>query len=541
VREQLDAHATTRRTTSLGVAARAGCVAAVLAPVVIAVVYGADFLDFANESTAYRFFFCVRVVHGETVVVGAGYLLGAIQQVIYSCIRAPIADPAALREQIQAFAFWTNVALAALLAGLLLASFADRRLREEDSWLVALVPIISIWGTRVTGFDYALMADYHLLNIILVTGSVWLFIREWRRSSPSSLWDVALAGLWLGVIMANKVTLVVIGLPAVMVVVSSHRERTAAVIWRTLLAAGAAVCGFAVVVAASYRFDATGLLSTFWRLLAFVLNPGGERQFWTGTFLSFLLTHGYGVMALFFAVTSVVAIRMHIARGWTIRARYGVISLIGCGIAAAWFVLQRPAGSTLFESSVFLLGLGAMLMATLPTQSRRVAPVLCASWILFAAMTFDWHDAIAMVRFSKTRGEAKWQHYETVRTIAGSRPITVVFPSNAFHHEGVFELLLKGAVDFPTWQISDRGRTLLSLFAPGVSFRHDLGGPTPNETYPDNSVLVWYVTPTIDPRAKYPTLASAVGRCIDRPTVWRLEGKAGQVRVIGHACVLGSA
>ena len=48
-------------------------------PLLICLYYDADFLDLANESMAYRYFFCVRVANGETVVVGVGYLLALLQ------------------------------------------------------------------------------------------------------------------------------------------------------------------------------------------------------------------------------------------------------------------------------------------------------------------------------------------------------------------------------------------------------------------------------------------------------------------------------
>src|SRR5206468_12484027 len=83
-------------------------------PLLACVHYHADFLDLANETVAYRYFFCIRVAAGETIVVGPGYLLGLLQQGLYAFSPHSQGDPGtaeALRQQIQTFAVGTNVAL----------------------------------------------------------------------------------------------------------------------------------------------------------------------------------------------------------------------------------------------------------------------------------------------------------------------------------------------------------------------------------------------------------------------------------------------
>jgi hypothetical protein len=514
-------------------------VVGVAGPLLVCVAYRGDFLDLANESTAYRYFFTVRVAAGETVVVGVGYLLAAIQDVIYAVLRTVDGGPEGLRQQIQGFALATNGVLTGAMTAILAASYRDRTLRSRDWWLVAMVALVPVWATRVTGFDYALMADYHLLNLVLVTGATWLFLREWRREpAPPSGGRAFALGLGVGAAMANKITLAVVGAPLVAAVVFAAPFDLARGARRAWAVAAGAISGFLLVILASYRFNAAALGEMLPVWLAFVTNAGGERQFWTSTFGAFIFSHGYATIGLFFCLAIALFLRQTSRHAWTTRERALVAIVILAALGSVWFVIERPAGSTLFESSVFVLALATMLVGAANDLPRWVIPAAGGFWLLYAASTFDWRESFDMVRLSRSRAELKWDHYAEVRRLAQDRPITVVFPDNSFHHEGVFEFLLKGAVEFPTWRIADRGRQLLQHYSPGLSYRHDLDAPRPDQPYDGNTVLVWYVSATTDPIAKYETLAQAITRCTHPPREWTLEGKAGQTRVLARSCVL---
>jgi hypothetical protein len=517
------------------------CLAGIVVPLLTAGVYRADFLDLANESTAYRYFFVVRVADGESVVVGVGYLLAAIQQAIYAGLLLAGSHAQPLHQQIQAFAFGTIGVVTFGMALLVVSAYRDRLLRETDRLLVAIVSIVPIWGTRVTGFDYTLMADYHLLNLALVAGATWLFLREWRRehaAAPSRrlFW----LGAAIGAAMANKVTLAVVGAPVLLPALLAKPVHVRTLATRAAIAVSGAIAAFVVVVLASYRFDAGALVQMVPIWTAFVMNAGAESEFWTVTFASFLLGHGYATIALFFCLAGAMFLLQRTRSAWTVRDGAFLVVIAIAALGSAWFVIERPAGSTLFETSVFMLTLGAMTLGAAGGASQQwVVRAAAVFWIVYAAVTFSWHEAFDMVRRSHTRAEAKWKHYDEVRQLGAGRPVTVVFPSNAYHHEGVFELLLKGAVEFPTWRIEDDGLRVLARFAPGISYRHDLGGASPDERYAAGTVLVWYETPSLNPLMRYESLARAADRCDRVPYEWRLEGKAGQTRVVARACVVG--
>jgi hypothetical protein len=62
------------------------CVAAALTclPLALALMLDAGFLDIANEPLAYRFFYSERILDGDFVVVGVGYLASLLHHVVYA-------------------------------------------------------------------------------------------------------------------------------------------------------------------------------------------------------------------------------------------------------------------------------------------------------------------------------------------------------------------------------------------------------------------------------------------------------------------------
>jgi len=277
---------------------------------------------------------------------------------------------------------------------------------------------------------------------------------------------------------------------------------------------------------------------------AFLREPGREADFWNVTFPAFILHHGYIVMAVFFlygvSVFTFSKIRRH---DWSSRDVLLLAITLSGAAAACYFLLKRPAGSTLFESSVLLLGLAAVMLSAVPESivKRWVIWSAVLVWAIYGAGTFNWAQSFGMVRHSREKSDVKWAHYSDVRRMADGRPIVVVFPTNDYHHEGVFEFLLKGTADFPTWRTSFRGQLLLEQFVPRLSFRNNLGGPSPNEPYEPDTVVVWYERGQDKIVERNPELEKAVRHCISPSQHWSLEGKDEQTHVTAHACLIASS
>jgi len=144
---------------------------------------------------------------------------------------------------------------------------------------------------------------------------------------------------------------------------------------------------------------------------------------------------------------------------------------------------------------------------------RALAALSCVAWLGIAGATFSVTTVYGQVARSRADSNIKWSAFNQVLKLAVSNPIEVIFPDNSFRHEGPFELLLKGATDFPTWNIGAGQKTIIDRYAPGMSFRHNFSQIRPEMPYGDGRVLVWFDLNGMPPlEAHYPELAKAVSR-----------------------------
>ncbi len=206
-------------------------------------------------------------------------------------------------------------------------------------------------------------------------------------------------------------------------------------------------------------------------------------------------------------------------------------------VASVYFVMRRPAHSTLFESAVFVLVLGAMLLTLVEDwpPARKAILASGAAWAVLSLVTFPFRDSYELVAGSGERARTKWAAFEEARRIAGSQPMEVIIPDNFHHHEGVFELLVKAASTFPGWATSPGGRAVvLDRYAPGLSVRYAGGVPGPGAPYAGGRVLVWFDRPGAPALTlQYPALADAVSRAGVKQYRWTVPARGGLVYPAG--------
>lgn len=488
------------------------------APLISALALDAGFLSLANETLAYRFFYSERMLAGETLAVGVGYLVSVVHHIVYLSMHVfPSVAAASLETRLDLFSLLTIGALSATLCGILFIAIRSSRLLLIDHILLVMTMLVPLYGTVIMGFLYALMADYHLVNIILCTATLLLFQWVWRNTSMVSRPTVIALGIFVGIAMANKITMLV---PAGVILVPAVFHRSAKwheILLRTLLAMVGMVAAFALVHLLSYLGSVPRTLAGLRIWWAFASNPGFEPAFWTDLFNVFIVGFNYGYffayslgVLLFFTIA--LAIRRELFN-WT-----SLLVLIYCVAAfgaCLFFVGKRPAGSTLFDSTLFIFTLSAVIFTvTTAWKSARLLIVLSfAGWIALAGVTFSAGKLHSMIASSRLDSKIKWAVFDFTRQLANGRPIEVIYPDNSFHHEGPFELLFKAATDFPTWQISTGKRTILDRYAPGMSFRHNPGETTPKMPYDGGRVLVWFDLPESQPlEMRYRELAKILSR-----------------------------
>lgn len=484
-------------------------------PFVLCLTLDAGFLSLANEPLSYRFFYSERIFSGETLAVGVGYLISVLHHAVYAAMHLfPAVANSTLEARLDLFALTTNGLLSALLCVVFLLAARSKRFRVIDLALLSLVALMPIYGTVMMGFDYAMMADYHFLNIVLCVVTLFIFQQVWRYDKAVSRTVVILLGIFVGLAMANKITMLVLAgvvlVPAVLARDMGWREMSI----RSVLAGIGMVLAFFAVHLASYLGSASKMrsgLRTWW---AFASNPGTEPAFWDQILSGFIAGYNYGYFLIFSTGVLILAITSLLFRH-ELRRQTGLVTMycLAAFLACLYFIAKRPAGSTLFESTIFLFTLAAVLLTVFAEwrTMRILAALSCIAWSGFAAMTFSPSTVHGQIARSRTDSNVKWAAFEQVRQLAGQRPIEVIFPDNSFHHEGPFELLLKGAADFPSWNIVTGQKTIIDRYIPKLTFRHNSSQVKPAMPYGDRRVLVWFDRDDIPPlENEYPELKKAL-------------------------------
>ena len=464
-------------------------------PFVLCLTLNAGFLSLANEPLAYRFFFAERIFAGETITVGVGYLISILHQIVYAVMHLfqSVANNS-LEVRLDLFALITNGILSAFVCFIFLLASLSKSLRVIDLALLTLLTLMPLYGTVMIGFDYLMMADYYSLNIILLVTTLFIFQQVWLRDKVLSRTLVIFLGIFVGLAMANKITMLVVTgvvlVPAVLARNINMRE----ILIRSVLAITSLISAFFLVHLAAYHGSAPKLIAASRIWWAFASNPGAQPDFFNH-FLDMIVRYNYGYFLLFSVVVLSLAITIIFSQKKICRvAGFVAIYCLIAYLISIYFILKRPAGTTLFESTLFLFTLACVLF-TVVAESRPMRNLFVISffaWIGFASTTFSYPVVYGQIARSQTDSKVKWGTFEKVLALAGNQPIEVIFPDNSYHHEGPFELLLKGAADFPSWDINYGQKSIIDRYAPGMSFRHNYSQVRPEMPYANSRVLVWF-------------------------------------------------
>ena len=507
-------------------------------PLILCIVLRAGFLDLANEPLGYRFFYPEKILAGDVVAIGVGHLVSVLHLAVHATLNLlPDTAGTSLERRMDAFVLLTNGLLSAAMCGLLWIAARSSSLRRTDLALLAMVALVPLYATGGWGLEYALMADYTFLDMVLCTASLLLFQLYWRRPHAASLFEVAAIGAFVGMVCANKPTLLVVaGCALVPVVIASGLGGRTLVLRACLSLCGLVAAFYAVHLA--YHFGNVQATNAGLSWLAwYVQNAGSEPGFWEVVRTSMLdynyaFVAAWGIAALLLAIVGLEVRRKASPR--TLMA--GTFCMLGL-IASVYFVARRPAHSTLFESALFVLVLGAMLLTLVEDwpPARKAILASGAAWAVLALATFPFRGSYELVAGSGERARTKWAAFEEVRRIAGSRPMEVILPDNFYHHEGVFELLVKAASTFPEWKTSPGGRAVvLDRYAPGMSVRYTGGIPGPGAPYAGGRVLVWFDRPGAPALTlQFPELAAAVARAGVKQYQWSVRARGGLVYPAG--------
>jgi hypothetical protein len=515
-------------------------------PFLLVAYFHADCLPCGNESLAYRYFACERIQHGEggSVWLPQGQLLGVVQHVIFFIVRRTVGGAGdEFQRSANLFAAGTTLANVLLMSALFVTVGLSRALRRADKVLIFFAGLTPLYGTRTAGFYFSIVPEYLHLDMVLVPVTVAFFLWQLRLPPPGSRWALSAAlGAWVGLLVANKVTLVTIGLVALLPALLSEPLDLLRLTGRLLAAGLSAALSFFGTLFAFYLFRPAPLIEMFPRWVHFALHAGAEPDFWGDGFWLCFRHFQYGYVVAFWPLAALAALAVAL-RGRDRRWPRAVTALLNLatGAGCAYCLLKRPAATTFFEVTVLSVGLSAMALGTIAGSrvGKGLILLAAAGSITLGVVTFPWQENVATIARSGSRAEVRWRVHRDILRIANGRRIVVIFPDNSYHHEGVHEFLLKGASDFPSWVISERGQRLINTFAPGMVFRYEGGVPPPDSEFPKGALVVWFDRPDLPPLTeRYRSLKAVASAAGADQQVWAIRQPDGQVQMWVRACLV---
>jgi MFS family permease len=471
-------------------------------PLIWCAIYGAEFINFANESLAYRFFYSIRL-HAEadtTAWLPQGQLISSLQHLM--TWRLPELTPQTFRSLANAFSVWTMAAILAVsVAGLSIAALAQA-VTWRDRCVLSIVAIAPIYALP-SALTW-IWPDYIALNFALVILCVASLQYEWHSNEEQILVRSVLYGVLAGTIAANKISMVAVAFPLIGLVLAK-RTTVWEFIARLMLmgSAAAAMLVFWYIAAGMFRID--WLINVMPKWFAFISNPGGDNGF---NVIPYLRT-GYGITVLWLAVAFVfLATGKRDLRPAAVGAA-AFISALLC-VVSIW---KRPAGTTVGDSAAIFLALGAMLFSiSCRSKLLNFAVVIGAISLLSAGVVSGQYSFVQhQIAGSKLGGVEQWDFFERVRTQADGRPIIYFVPDNYYQHNDVFLMLLKGSTDFPTWNMARTGPAILRRVGVNITFVNEYAFPAGwNGSIPAGALLVWFNSASLRPvEDHYPFLTDA--------------------------------
>lgn len=443
-------------------------------PLFSVLITNAQYVLFANESIAYRYFVAVRILDGEgaSAWLPQGQLLTLLQQgIVLWLTKISGMSPGDIEHTLQPFGLATCSVVTALGAALLFYGITNRHFTVADKIILAFAAFVPILVTRANGFYYSTLPDYYFLTMVLALAYLVIFIGLERKRGPLRWQEAIWLGVFCGSSLANKITLVSLaGIIAAQLAIVAFRDGTKNVLICLSAFGLATFMGFFGVFFAVYLGHATDAIDAVRNWYNFGINAGREvgfEQFIGGLFVAYkyhLVLIAFGLTLVF--STSIVALHKDDRRSRGLLL--GAIGLMAAFVMYA--VYRRPAGTTLYEASVILTVQAAMMLVILHTSFAATCytVLLASSALIYSAFTFNYHFDYDAKERSRRLADTAWKIHNATLNIR--EPWELLIPDNSYGWGGVEELIVKGTSDF-SWQEVQGAKTIRDSVAPGMVFR----------------------------------------------------------------------
>jgi hypothetical protein len=466
-------------------------------PQAIMVAFGTSLVVVANEPISYRYFHVLRQLSGEgaEIWLPQGQLTSLLYRLVMLLIPRPISssDAGSIFANMEAVGIGYGFTVVALICVLLLTAAFSWRLTTRDLAIIAAVPLAMV-VIPSSGLTYATGVDYQHSNMVLFAGAVAVFAYcKAALGRPGAHGRSQLLGILVGLCTANKVSMIVICIPAGVLLALDFFERRD---WRGLVVAvltsvAIAVAIPLVILLALSNFNPRVALHVLANIIGYARAPGTPEPEFFQQLLAQLPFYRPLIILLVFTMT--VALMLFARFTWRRAVLAGSLTLSAALFLAALF--HRPAGSTAFDVACALLALTAMAAILIPQNwlSLGRASVLIGAVLLAAVATLD-RTIFNVMRASSVQNRIRmdaWRH-----AASSQSPIVAIVPDNRWAYGWAPISLIKGLSRFPSWEVDPERGTIAGLTQP-FYVRSLQSAHSPAEPYPANATLIWEEVPSL--------------------------------------------
>jgi len=457
-----------RRSRTVDVVIVVVAITVVSLPWMVLLFGGISPITLTSEAIAYRFFHPFRIQAGEPgpIFLPQGQTLGLFHHLLVAIDRISTHDATKfLRVWFDVFVFATN----GLLSILLLIGLWMLRSRKPILGVTIAALLFIVYGCR-SGIFAIIDPDYlgfELASTLIVIG---LSVR-WRRSQPKCrLCAIIGLGVMAGMMAGLKFPLAATSLLAAVPLFASPGLRWGRRISEVVVFGFVSIAAFVAVLYAYYLGRASALPVHFRMLAEFVSNPGTEDRFWASLFSPHSpaanpgADYGYARVAL--VVWLSVSLLALVALGIAWNRRLAVVLAVSITLALLHLrgLIQRPAGTTLWEICVFLMGATICTLLELPDGALARCTCMSVTVVLALVAAICGPTRFRqMIPFHRLQSvsDAIWESHNEL--MAAPPPHIFIFLDPSHVAGTVGEVLLKGSQDFPTPRLDSGMEALRSL------------------------------------------------------------------------------
>jgi hypothetical protein len=406
-------------------------------PLIFLLVAHGNHLPFSHETLAFRYFANVRILNGEggEIYLPQGQLITLLQHLILLMLRAVSGRSFFdLQPMVEWYATATNITTSMLFGAIALAIAFDRRLTWFDRAVIMLTGPFVTLATGRAGFYYTLLPDYYGVDIVITVAAIYLAIALLRDARPFQWRDLIMAGLFWGIAGSNKLTL--LGPIGIVVIMAAARAPLTLpmFIFRGAIAGMFAVASFLTIFLLCYLGQPSQALLALQNWFAFFQTVGAENGFWEHNFLTFMPSMHYDlIVGIWLSGTIGLCLAITVRREWFSRIGILWISIVAVALLLVIGLVKRGSGTTLFEMSVIVSGLAAIVFAAMLGSHPRwqFGLPLIATAILLATINFDVrHNWFVVTRSGEIAGRI-WQMHDYVEHLGAPGGKTLVFMPDA--------------------------------------------------------------------------------------------------------------